>query len=421
MERDERGEDTPSVGLDSCGRERADALVSRSTDSRTDVDIAKVIEQHEIEARITRTSGLPVDDRSDRLAPDEKVAVVPVAVHRIRAAQRRGIGGATDVDDLTQEYGGFSARRAYWFVHREELDVSAEQRADDAFGPVAALRHRVPVSLPEVQHLSGMLVLEHLGHHAVAVPLQRVGVPGCRPRPIRVGNRYSSHPNSSRDLEGIRKAVGLLQREDLQDERSSVGCFHRERSTLTADQATDHVEAEFLCDELFHRQHLSTPPRMMRCRFPTMSIEDSYNFRRIHEGLTTSGVVGAALLSGLHAEGYQAVINLLPDSSEHAVADEASIVRDQGLDYVYIPVDFEAPTHADLEAFADAMDARTGQKVHVHCAANYRVSAFYSLYALRKGLCAEAEAHTLVHDVWDPADHPAWMAFISDEQTRMAT
>ena len=149
-----------------------------------------------------------------------------------------------------------------------------------------------------------------------------------------------------------------------------------------------------------------------------MSIEDSYNFRRIHERLTTSGLVSAEQLNDLQNEGYDAVINLLPESNERAVADEGRIVRDQGLDYVYIPVDFDAPTHADLEAFADAMDARSGQTIHVHCAANYRVSAFYSLYALRKGLCTEAEADAIVQDIWNPADFPTWKAFITDERTR---
>jgi uncharacterized protein (TIGR01244 family) len=149
-----------------------------------------------------------------------------------------------------------------------------------------------------------------------------------------------------------------------------------------------------------------------------MSIEDSYNFRRIHPHLTTSGLVSIAQLNDLQREGYNTVINLLPDSYEHAVADEARIVRDQGLDYVYIPVDFDAPTRADLEAFTDAMDARPGQTIHVHCAANYRVSAFYSLYALRKGLCTEAEADGIVQEIWNPADFPTWMAFITDERTR---
>jgi protein tyrosine phosphatase (PTP) superfamily phosphohydrolase (DUF442 family) len=152
-----------------------------------------------------------------------------------------------------------------------------------------------------------------------------------------------------------------------------------------------------------------------------MSIEDSYNFRRVSERLTTSGLVSVEQLGNLKSEGYEAVINLLPNSYEHAVADEARIVQDQGLAYVYIPVDFDAPTHADLEAFAQAMTEHAGQKVHVHCAANYRVSAFYSLYALSSGLCTEPEADALVQDVWDPAHYPAWTAFITAERTRAAT
>jgi protein tyrosine phosphatase (PTP) superfamily phosphohydrolase (DUF442 family) len=150
-----------------------------------------------------------------------------------------------------------------------------------------------------------------------------------------------------------------------------------------------------------------------------VSIEESYNFRWIHERLTTSGVVSTAQLGDLRAEGYDALINLLPHTSEHAVADEARIARDQGLDYVHIPVAFETPRHSDLEAFVGALDSLANKKIHVHCAANYRVSAFYSLYALRRGLCTEAEADALVSDLWNPADYPVWLAFITDERKRI--
>ena len=149
-----------------------------------------------------------------------------------------------------------------------------------------------------------------------------------------------------------------------------------------------------------------------------MSVDSSYNFRRIHERLTTSGVVSDTELRALHADGYDAVINLLPADHPQAVSDEARIVRDQGLDYVHIPVDFDAPLHRDFEAFADALDARSDQKVHVHCAANFRVSAFYGLYALRRGLCTEHEADELMHDLWDPAEYPVWSRFITDERAR---
>ena len=149
-----------------------------------------------------------------------------------------------------------------------------------------------------------------------------------------------------------------------------------------------------------------------------MSIEEAYNFRRFDERLTTSGVVTVEQLHDLRRGGYDAVINLLPDSHEHAVPGEARIVEELGLDYVSIPVDFDAPTHADLVAFTEAMDTRAGRRVHVHCAANYRVSAFLALYLLGNRALSEPQADALVHDVWDPYARPAWNEFMMDEVAR---
>jgi len=148
-----------------------------------------------------------------------------------------------------------------------------------------------------------------------------------------------------------------------------------------------------------------------------VGVVGAYNFRRVDERITTSGLLGEEQLRGLGAEGYDAVVNLLPADNEWAVADEAAIVVEQGLDYVHIPVDFDAPTRADLERFVEAMDGLVDRTVHVHCAANYRVSAFYGLYALRTGRWTEAQADALVRDLWDPSEHPVWAAFIAAERT----
>jgi len=150
-----------------------------------------------------------------------------------------------------------------------------------------------------------------------------------------------------------------------------------------------------------------------------MAIEASYNFRRVSERLTTSGIVPVEQLEQLRDEGYGAVINLKPDIEVELGADEGRIVRDQGVDYVYIPVDFDAPTHADFEAFARAMDLHAERKVHVHCAANYRVTAFYGIYAVAQGRWSKDDADRFVRDVWDPDDFPAWQAFIADEYARL--
>ncbi|MEZ5412191.1 MAG: protein tyrosine phosphatase family protein [Acidimicrobiales bacterium] len=151
-----------------------------------------------------------------------------------------------------------------------------------------------------------------------------------------------------------------------------------------------------------------------------MTLEATMNYRRIDDRVTTSGAVPLEVLGGLKAAGYEAVINLMPDDSDWAVPGEADSVTGQGLGYVYLPVDFTAPTTADLDAFVDAMDANEGKVVHVHCAANYRVSAFYALYAQRKGIWTAEQAAAHIEDVWGTDDYPVWRAFVADEQARLA-
>lgn len=146
----------------------------------------------------------------------------------------------------------------------------------------------------------------------------------------------------------------------------------------------------------------------------TTSIEDSYNFRTISDRLTTSGVVGADRLEALASQGYEVVVNLLPDSSEHAVANEQDIVESQRIEYIYIPVDFSAPGRADFSRFAEALDRLADSKMHIHCAANYRVSAFYSLYAASRGRWSADQATDFIHSVWRPTDYPGWSEFIDE-------
>ena len=142
-----------------------------------------------------------------------------------------------------------------------------------------------------------------------------------------------------------------------------------------------------------------------------MGIEQARNYRKVSDRLATSGVVGADLLQSLGAEGFEVVVNLLPADSVYAVAGEEGIVKRQNIVYHSIPVDFAHPTPADFERFAEVMDAVRDKKVLVHCAANYRVSAFYSLYARSRGAWSEAQAREFVRSVWNPADYPGWPEF----------
>jgi protein tyrosine phosphatase (PTP) superfamily phosphohydrolase (DUF442 family) len=109
--------------------------------------------------------------------------------------------------------------------------------------------------------------------------------------------------------------------------------------------------------------------------------------------------------------GVQVVINLALQNSPSALKDEAGAVAALGMGYVHIPVEFSAPTEADLLAFFAAMDASRARKVLVHCAANKRVTAFLGLYrVLRQGWSYD-DAFALMHSVWEP--DPTWARFIA--------
>ena len=67
-----------------------------------------------------------------------------------------------------------------------------------------------------------------------------------------------------------------------------------------------------------------------------------------------------------------------------------------------------------------AMDAAGDKTIHVHCAANYRVSAFYALYAMHKGLWTLQQAEEHMRGIWNPADYPAWQSFIELQRQRIS-
>ena len=138
---------------------------------------------------------------------------------------------------------------------------------------------------------------------------------------------------------------------------------------------------------------------------------DIYNYRAVDARLSTSGQPSEAELRAVAADGFEVVINLaLHDDPRYSLPDEAGLAAALGLTYVHIPVQFTAPTEADLHAFFAAMEAHRERRMLVHCAANKRVTTFVGLYrVVRQGWDEEA-AFALMRDVWTP--DPVWSAFI---------
>lgn len=143
----------------------------------------------------------------------------------------------------------------------------------------------------------------------------------------------------------------------------------------------------------------------------TARIEDARNFRRVDETLLTSGQPDEAQLAAAGQAGVEVVINLaLHDDPRYSLADERGTVEGLGMTYRHIPVQFGAPSESDLMAFFAAMDEAQGRHVLVHCAANYRVTAFLGLYRrLRQGWPVD-RAFELMGTVWTPDS--VWDSFI---------
>ena len=137
------------------------------------------------------------------------------------------------------------------------------------------------------------------------------------------------------------------------------------------------------------------------------------NWRRLTDGVTTSGQPTEAELAAIKALGVTHVINLGPHHNDGALSDEAGAVAALGMEYVYIPVEFERPTDADFRLFCEALDPLAETQVHVHCIYNARVTAFFYRYAKMGRGIPEAEAYALMDGIWRPGND--WADFIGDE------
>ena len=136
--------------------------------------------------------------------------------------------------------------------------------------------------------------------------------------------------------------------------------------------------------------------------------DDIPGWQRLDGAITTSGRLQAGDVARLAAIGVRHVINLALADSPGALADEAALLAAQGIAYSHIPVPFDAPEAAHFTAFCAALDDAQ-RPIHVHCIANWRVSAFFYRYHRDVLGMDEAQARALMAQQWSPDshDHPA--------------
>jgi protein tyrosine phosphatase (PTP) superfamily phosphohydrolase (DUF442 family) len=149
-----------------------------------------------------------------------------------------------------------------------------------------------------------------------------------------------------------------------------------------------------------------------------MSTQDIYNFRKVNDHLITGGQPTAEQLNAAAAEGFQAVVNLATEEPGRSLEDESGLVRSLGMDYYPIPVGWGKPTLSDFQRFEDLLGCLGSTRTLIHCAANFRVTAFFSLYAVKHLGWSEAQAEEFGQSVWQGSHYPVWEQFIRQVKAR---
>ena len=129
---------------------------------------------------------------------------------------------------------------------------------------------------------------------------------------------------------------------------------------------------------------------------------------RYSSNLTTSGQPSEEQFRTLAKVGFKRVVFLAFSDHKNALKNEDRVARTAGLEFVHIPVAWDAPSRDDFDTFAAVM--RATDKTLVHCEVNFRASVFGFLYqVIYLGTPAE-EAQSLLTSIWIPNE--IWEKFI---------
>jgi uncharacterized protein (TIGR01244 family) len=137
----------------------------------------------------------------------------------------------------------------------------------------------------------------------------------------------------------------------------------------------------------------------------TGMFQDKY--AKVGDDLFIAGQPTEKALRELKAQGVTTVVNLRSPSEMSRIGfDEAKLIADLGMKYVYIPVrgDAEFPySPAALAKFTDVMQSNEG-KVLLHCTVAWRASHLWGAYLIQQGVQpADALKHTRAINLMD--DH----------------
>ncbi|MCP4389056.1 MAG: phosphatase [Gammaproteobacteria bacterium] len=140
------------------------------------------------------------------------------------------------------------------------------------------------------------------------------------------------------------------------------------------------------------------------------SLETIRNYVRLTPEIATAGQLRRDQFKLISEAGFETVINIaMPDHSD-SIDDEGRLVTELGMNYLHLPVSFDAPEVSHVRQFFALLSAQQGRQQFVHCIMNYRVSAFMYHYLRWEQGYSEQRARSPVFDIWEI--EPQWQAIM---------
>jgi protein tyrosine phosphatase (PTP) superfamily phosphohydrolase (DUF442 family) len=149
-------------------------------------------------------------------------------------------------------------------------------------------------------------------------------------------------------------------------------------------------------------------------------MNDILNHIKINELISTSGQPSPEQFKNIKEDGFEVVINLALHNASNAIENEDIVVTDLQMAYFHIPVDFENPKKEQVKLFLNTMQALGANKVWVHCALNYRVSAFMYIYHKYILKTPFEDIDLSMFDEWGPDENWQEIMKISFEELQKA-
>lgn len=152
-----------------------------------------------------------------------------------------------------------------------------------------------------------------------------------------------------------------------------------------------------------------------------MSTQDIYNYLKVNDQLITGGQPTEEQLQAAAQEGFTTVINLATINPRYSLDDEEGLVQSLGMMYHHIPVVWDDPKESDFDAFEATMKQLDDRnKTLLHCAANFRVTAFYALYGMKNLGWSEEQAEGFRATIWQDIEYPIWEDFMKAMKAKIS-